>query len=244
MPRTELQFSKKRVRKAGELLRSEASERDQSDELSEALTIAENWRACHSYALQKATMGLRSRVLSSTGKRGDISQRLKRIVTIIDKLHREPTMKLDTMRDIAGCRAVVRSVGDVRLVQRQWQRSFPADRILRVNDYIKIPRSSGYRAVHLYVLYDELPVEVQIRSHLQHAWAITLEQIGMRLGFDLKSGRGPQEILDYFSLVAEAMAIDESGGDVSDELAEGIAAARLRIQPFLQPTQHPPTSAQ
>jgi len=243
MPRPELQFSKKRVRKAGEILRSMSITPDQIEEVAEALTIAENWRACHSYALQRATMGLRSRVMTSTGERGDVSQRLKRIVTIIDKLHREPTMKLDTMRDIAGCRAVVPTVGAVRLVQRQWQKSFQADRILRVNDYIKSPRSSGYRAVHLYVIYDDLPVEVQIRSHLQHAWAITLEQIGGRLGFDLKSGRGPQEILDYFALVAEAMAIDESGDDVSRELAVSIKAARLKIQPFLESTQHPPTSS-
>jgi predicted nucleic acid-binding Zn ribbon protein len=42
-----------------------------------------------------------------------ISQRLKRIPTILDKLHREPGMNLGRMEDIGGCRAVLRDLDEV-----------------------------------------------------------------------------------------------------------------------------------
>lgn len=51
-------------------------------------------------------MGLRS-CLTTEGLELDVSQRLKRLPTIEDKLRRLPRMDLSSMQDIGGCRAVL-----------------------------------------------------------------------------------------------------------------------------------------
>jgi len=48
-------------------------------------------------------MGLRS-VVGTEGCTVEVTQRLKRVPTIVDKLRREPTMQLASMQDIGGCR--------------------------------------------------------------------------------------------------------------------------------------------
>ena len=61
----------------------------------EAFEIVEIWRAAHAKPLQAATMGLRSRVTTAGySDMSRVSQRLKRIPTILDKLRREPGMEL------------------------------------------------------------------------------------------------------------------------------------------------------
>lgn len=115
----------------------------------------------------------------------EVTQRLKRIWTIIDKLVREPKMQLATMQDIGGCRAVLASIDDVRRVQRRLMRNRPP---LRVSDYIAEPRASGYRALHAVVEYDNRKIEVQLRTRVMHEWAITVERLGGRLRADLKRG--------------------------------------------------------
>lgn len=114
-------------------------------------------------------MGLRS-VVKTEQCEVEVSQRLKRIPTIIDKLVREPTMQLANMQDIGGCRAVLNSFDEVRRVQRRLSKNRPP---LRVSDYIAEPRASGYRGVHVVVQYDGRPVEVQLRTQAMHEWAIT-----------------------------------------------------------------------
>jgi ppGpp synthetase/RelA/SpoT-type nucleotidyltranferase len=42
-----------------------------------------------------------------------VAQRLKRRPTIIDKLKREPTMQLNMMHDIAGCRLIFQKEQDI-----------------------------------------------------------------------------------------------------------------------------------
>lgn len=125
-----------------------------------ALEVLLDYRAAHQYPLQKATMGLRSMV-ATEGCKVEVSQRLKRVPTILDKLRREPTMQLANMQDIAGCRAVLGSIDEVRRVQRRLAKARPPRRI---SDYIAEPRASGYRAVHVVVAYDDRCVEVQLRT--------------------------------------------------------------------------------
>ena len=86
--RVELRYSKNRVKQAGKIFRGGSS--SHVADLREALEVLDHWRACHSYPLQKATMGLRSRVNTENCVDPRISQRLKRRLTIIDKLQREP----------------------------------------------------------------------------------------------------------------------------------------------------------
>jgi ppGpp synthetase/RelA/SpoT-type nucleotidyltranferase len=70
----------------------------------------------------------------------EVSQRLKRIPTIIDKLHREPGMNLGRMADIGGCRAVLRDLDEVKRVQSR----YAGDTItVRTRDYIEQPKPDG-----------------------------------------------------------------------------------------------------
>lgn len=208
-------------------------------DLSQAYELIVAWRACHEYSLVKANMGLRSAV-STENCRLEVSQRLKRIPTILDKIRREPTMQLANMQDIGGCRAVLESVGEVRRVQRRLveNRTRKGAPPLRVADYISKPRSSGYRAVHVIVTYPDRDgeprgIEVQLRTRLQHDWAITVERLSGRLRHDFKSGVGPQPVLDLLEAISEAMAIEEAGGEVHEAQMGHLRNLRQAAVPFL-----------
>lgn len=143
-------LTKSRVNRAGSVIRRWIRDGGvvATPELDAAIDVLVSWRASHQYPLTKATMGLRSMV-KSEGCSVEVSQRLKRIPTIMDKLRREPTLALANMQDIAGCRAVVANIDELRRVQRRLAKNrLP----IRVSDYVAHPRSSGYRAVHVMVL--------------------------------------------------------------------------------------------
>jgi putative GTP pyrophosphokinase len=232
------EFSKTQVRKAGKTLRriwtTPPGEITEDDFVAAeyALTVAEDWRACHAYPLQKARAALQMR-LGTVGVEGDVSQRLKRVARIIPKLARYPAMQLDTMQDIGGCRAVVPTQNDVTKVMRNWK--VTRHRVTRVDDYVKAPRDSGYRAIHLIVDYDDRPIEMQLRTKLQHDWAYTVETWSGRVGADLKSGEGPVEALDFLAALSEGMALDESGRPVPPALMQRIQELGTR---FFEATQN------
>ena len=140
--------STSQVNKAGRSLRRWArGELVSEAEHQNALVVLLEHRAAHRLPLTKATMGLRSMVKTEQCQ-VEVSQRLKRVPTIIGKLAREPAMQLANMQDIGGCRAVLNSLDEVRRVQRRLSTNRPP---LRVFDYIAKPRASGYRGVHVVV---------------------------------------------------------------------------------------------
>lgn len=224
-------LTKSQVNKAGKALRASAR-RDPGVEIGHgaALEVLLAYRAAHRYPLQKATMGLRSMV-ATEGCDVEVSQRLKRVATIVDKLRREPTMQLANMQDIAGCRAVLGSIDEVRRVQRRLARNRPPRRI---SDYIANPRVSGYRGVHVVVVYDHCCIEVQLRTSVMHEWAITVERLSSRLQIDLKSNVGPPAVLSLLQILSEAMALEEAGGVVSQGLLDEIQSRRAEAVPFLK----------
>lgn len=118
--------------------------------------------------------------------------------SIIAKLKREHT-RLHTMQDIAGCRIVVDDI----LEQNE-----TVDRILNqyknaiVQDFREAPRS-GYRAVHIIITFDGLPLEVQVRSGIQDAWAQTSEKFADTYGNELKYGGGPEDYRQYLLSLSE-----------------------------------------
>lgn len=108
-----------RVNKAGDVLRSvlfnttspTALADVDLDAFNAAFDLLVAWRTAHATPLRKATMGLRSCVATARCAQIEVSQRLKRTPTIIDKLRREPRMELGRMADIGGCRAVLQDQG-------------------------------------------------------------------------------------------------------------------------------------
>lgn len=222
--------SKSQVNRAGKVLRRWARG-DLTEESAHraALDALLAFRAAHEVPLTKANMGLRSAVHTERCQI-EVSQRLKRVPTIIDKLTREPTMQLANMQDIGGCRSVLDTIDEVRRVQKRLSKNRPP---LRISDYIDSPRSSGYRGVHVVVVYDERPIEVQLRTRVMHEWAITVESLGGRLEQDLKSGMGPQPVLDWLEASSEAMAQEESGLAVHPEFLDRLSELKRLALPFL-----------
>lgn len=221
------EMTRSQVNKAGKIIRSWwGTATLMSPDVEDALTTLWRWRASHQYPLTKANNGLRSMVRSE-GCRVEVSQRLKRIPTIVDKLARQPTMQLATMQDIGGCRAVLDSIDEIRRIERRLHRT---RRVRRTSDYISSPRSSGYRGVHVIVEYDSRAIEVQLRTRVMHEWAIAVERFSGRLGEDLKSGRGPAPMLEWLSAVSEAMATEESGAVVAQEMLSRIDRLREGAQ--------------
>jgi len=110
-------------------------------------------------------------------------------------------MKLSTMQDIAGCRAVLNGVEDVDRLAALYGGS--------KRDYIRHPKSDGYRSIHIVERHHGYQVEIQMRSGLQHAWAAAVEAVDFVLGQRLKTGGGAQEWKWFFKLAASAIALSE-----------------------------------
>jgi hypothetical protein len=129
------------------------------------------WRSLHARPLTLVAAGLRYHVDKEHGRIDghiDVTQRLKRRSTIINKLTREPTMEVAQMHDIGGVRARLPTTGHVYAVSRRLRKTWT---IIRVRDYIAEPKASGYRGLHVIVRREGYPIEVQLRSVLQDAWA-------------------------------------------------------------------------
>lgn len=229
--------STSQVNKAGDVLRAFffTAKEDRSDEafdrVGDAIDLLVVWRAAHATPLQTATMGLRSRVETAGCDSSRVSQRLKRMPTILNKLGREPGMKLGRMADVGGCRAILNDLSEVRRVLARYEGSGKA---LRIRDYVANPKPSGYRAIHVIVDYSGRKIEVQLRTRVMHEWAYMVEMTTTRTGFDVKSGKGPIEVQDWFHAVSEAMAIEEQGLTVDAILAERVSTLRVKAQPHLR----------
>lgn len=177
-------------------------------------------------------MGLRSMV-SRESDRGLVSQRLKRLPMIVNKLSRFPDMSLARMQDIGGCRAILRDRDEVLAV---WFRLRSRWDVVHQRDYAAHPAATGYRAVHAVVRRMDRLIEIQLRTPAQHEWAVTMERLASRLPVLhwLKDGVAPAEVLEYLSLIAEAMARDEEGVvPTLQQLAE-LERARNRAAPFMR----------
>lgn len=116
----------------------------------------------------------------------------KSTTAIVEKLRRE-SVRLSQMQDIAGMRLVVSSVLDqdeaVARIRDSFSDATVVDR--RVNP------SNGYRAVHIVVTIDGYPVEVQVRTELQHQWAEVSEKLADLVDPSVKYGGGPDWVIEH-----------------------------------------------
>lgn len=122
----------------------------------------------------------------------DATTRIKTTGTLVDKLRRE-TARLSQVQDLAGARIVVsdRSSQD-KAVDRISDVFEAAGCTVRQFDRRKNP-SHGYRAIHLVVQVDKVPVEIQIRSELQDGWAQIVERLADTWGRGIRYGGDPDD---------------------------------------------------
>lgn len=216
-------ISRRAIDRAGDVLISGINDRNKLDE---GRNILNQWRACHAYPMNTFNSTLRAKVRN--GKFGEdfvIAQRLKRAPTIIRKLREgvQNEIRLLNMQDIAGVRAILPTIKDVRKLEKDYRFNKQLQHILhtRSKDYIQEPKSKdGYRSIHLIYKYrnklhpywDGLSVELQIRTKLQHSWAMAVETMHAFLGKTIKTRhgqKGDEKWIDFFKLVSSAFAIIE-----------------------------------
>ena len=166
-------------------------------------------------------MGLRHKA-RRVDKNSLVAQRIKRLSSINLKLRRFDWLSLSEMQDIGGCRAVVSSVRHVDELVDLYKGSSIKHKLVHEDDYIRTPKQSGYRGIHLIYryysdrkdTYEDLKIEVQMRSNLQHAWATAVETVGTFIGEALKSSQGQKDWLRFFALMGGAIALREQAAPV------------------------------
>lgn len=230
-------FSKGDVSRAGDVL---ACETASSEEMRAATEVASRWRAAHSGPLREMLSVANAACESIQDSL--VVGRLKRVPTIIEKLRRpNHTFDLKTLDDIAGC----------RIVLPQCDQIVPVARILKghetfhgAKDYLSAPKPNGYRGIHSLHRCDSpsdglqnLRVEIQVRSAMQHAWSTAVESYDVIAGSNLKTDRGKHDECRFFALISSLIAtaenavpipgIDVSGSGLIQELKA--LDARLHI---------------
>lgn len=223
-----LRYSRKEINKAGLILRNGSSS---ASDIEWALGVLDYWRALHSYPMQVFYMRLKN-ASKAIDKSPLISQRLKRTYSIIAKLQRsyhghKPSMELYQMQDIAGCRTTLSSVELVkRLYEEKYIKGELKHKIVGKKNYIETPKPDGYRGIHLIYKYksdkerkkryNDLLVEVQIRSRLEHLWATAVETAGLFTRQAIKSSEGSPDWIEFFKLLSSAFAKMEGCAIVPD----------------------------
>lgn len=224
-----LQFSKKKIDKAGRDIRHSTS----GDERIAAIRKIQNFREYHLYPLMLLKNHL-ARTSRKVSKRIIVARRLKQLPTIINKLERptldgkvENSIKLTRMQDIAGCRAIVKDLKQLNALKARLVNSKSVHKIINTRDYLT-PKDSGYGGVHLiYSCYEgqsadnewkKCKVEIQLRTELQHAWATSLEIIDTLERISLKiSQDGNEDWRRFFSLSGRLVAHTETACIITDE---------------------------
>ena len=245
-------FSRNQVSKAGDYLTKNADfpgENEKWGEWLQAYRVLANWRACHGYPINTFQATLRTR-LKKIDEAALVAQRLKRTPSILNKLSRLKGMSLARMQDIGGLRAVVGTTKQLAVLNESYLSSKLTHKLVSQYDYVRHPKPSGYRSIHLVYRYkgrtptpyDGLLLELQLRTRVQHSWATAVETAGTFLEHSLKSNEGPEEWLKFFALAGNAFAFLEGTSRVPGFEALGRAETyaltvaesnRLRVRDML-----------
>lgn len=176
-------WTKSRVQRLGKrLARSAVPEPEALTELHELLAMYDDAMATVERILRD-DLGIRA------------STRLKTTKSTLEKLLRQGGGSLPNIQDLAGARIVE---------DMTWlEQNALADRIAarfqstgarapRIHDR-RLQPTHGYRAVHVVVYLGTTPVEIQIRTMLQHEWANLFEKLADVVGRGIRYGEDPDD---------------------------------------------------
>jgi putative GTP pyrophosphokinase len=235
-------FTKGKVNRAGVLLldlrdrmQRDGAQRANADsdeqKLDEAWGALTWWRGLHARPLSTVAANLRYHVDRGDARvqgRIEVTQRLKRLDTLIGKLAREQG-NVTQMQDIGGVRAVLPSLQGIYVVRRRLLKSWT---IIRERDYVTTPKDSGYRALHLIVRRKGYPIEVQLRTIGQDIWANSVEESGREFGIDFKFGAGDERAHRFFVGMADVIAAYDRAEISGDNLRVALSEMpSLMIEP-------------
>ena len=209
-------YSQKQINKAGRLIASLNADSLRNidvsiNEIDRAKEILYNWRTSHAFPLRSVATKL-----EIDNPDAIVVQRLKRYDSIVDKLVRnENKMCLARMQDLGGCRVILDKIDEVYNSINRYKEAETTYIYKNEQDYIKSPKTSGYRSYHLiYQFFDEenvaynknILIEIQFRTKLQHIWATAVEIMGIYTKSQLKASIGNEDILRFFVLASSIFA--------------------------------------
>jgi len=139
----------------------------------------DEFRTSFGLAYETVVQRIRELKLEPTGRPA------KSTTSIVDKLKRE-TIRLTQIQDIAGCRIVLPDIQEQNRIVESLQAIFPRTTVIDR----RVKPQHSYRAVHL-VARIGVPVEIQVRTLLQHKWAELSEKLADVLDSSIKYGGGP-----------------------------------------------------
>ena len=190
----------------------------------EDLQKLSDFRAEHSKIIKSFVWSLRSiinnkKIKLSNRNRIIISQRLKRLPSIIGKLKRFPELRLSRMQDLAGARIILPNIKDTEEVANYLKNKVYKQKdknnflFVREKNYILEPKEDGYRSIHQIFKYqgkkesqlEGYQIELQIRTRLQHQWATSVEIIDSIKQQSLKTGGGDAYYREFFKLSSKLM---------------------------------------
>ena len=216
----------KQLNKAGNIIRNGTEE-----EQERAIITLNEWRANHMLPL-RSIRAMVDRRLNKLVINSTIVQRLKRMSSIISKIKRFPDMAVSRMQDVGGIRIIVDNISDARTVHKVLTTNSSHEVVIPAKDYIEKPKSDGYRGIHQVFRYqsdnddiNNMRIEVQIRTKLQHAWATSVETLGVIEKISYKTGEGTSEKRSFFILASALLALEENS-NVPEEY-EGVSKENL-----------------
>lgn len=202
----------------------------------DANLMIEDWRSLHMLPLEHLVNSITSLLAEAGIAAAFSSHRLKRMTSIISKLRHFPDMRLGGVQDIGGARFVFEDIPSLlkakEVIANSKLDSFIPDR--NIYDYVTTegvgPKQSGYRSIHFVYKfvsddpdYDGLRIELQIRTRLQHDWAMAVETAELLSQSPLKAGLGNQYWMDFFKLASavfakrEGMPVEQSYVNMTEQ---------------------------
>jgi putative GTP pyrophosphokinase len=188
-------------------------------------TSADDLRALAEYRLSfgPASDAVAQAVHACTGIE-PMQRAAKSTQAILEKLRRQST-RLGSIQDIAGCRLTVSDCQTQAAAVAALMSRFPD---AAVKDR-RVDPSHGYRAVHLIVRHEGFRIEIQVRTVLQHTWALMSEMLADDFGNDVKYGGGPSEVRQIVQELSESIAEEEALEFELSQLEARIAAEGERV---------------
>ena len=210
-----MKYTSRQISKAGEIITTSSD----IIAVTNAITKVNEWREHHLPVIESLMTEIQQCFSSHSISPVFSSYRLKRMTSIQYKLDLNPEMRLGGMQDIAGGRFVFTDVDTLRKAFLLLQNEQPAQfEIVKKDDYVDVkPKPSGYRSIHLVYKYhsvkgedwDNMKVEIQLRTKMQHSWAMAVETAGLVTNTAMKSGQGSDEWQDFFRVVSCLFSMKE-----------------------------------